>query len=154
MTAAEAGQAGVANPRLYFRTINDKANLQPPADAAAWFKLESVNLDNGPSNTPGDSVGVVTTWKWPDAMAGITGADFDRVAAVIRASKWRESVQANDWVGKAVSRALALDHENMTDKAKIKGMLKSWLAAGSLIVVDGQTAKREPTKFIEVRVET
>jgi hypothetical protein len=31
---------------------------------------------------PGDSVGVVTAWQWPDALAGITGAHFESVAAI------------------------------------------------------------------------
>ena len=141
MTPAEAGQAGVDNPRLYFRTLHDKANLQPPAAASDWFKLVSVNLGNGPMEIAGDSVGVVTPWHWPDAMAGITGADFDRVALVIRSDCWRENPQAMKWVGKAVGQALDLDPDNKADKARIVGMLKVWRAAGSLVAVEGKDAK-------------
>ena len=39
------------------------------------------------------------------------------------------------------------------DRAKISGMLKVWLAAGSLIVVERQDENREMKKFIEVREE-
>ena len=87
------GEGQRANHRLYFRTYSDKATLVPPADKSDWHKLESVDLCNGP---PGESdmVGVVRAWKWPDAMAGMTAADFDKVATVIRAGKWRESSQA------------------------------------------------------------
>ncbi len=53
----------VENHRLYFRTYNDKANLQPPADKSDWFKLESVSLGNGPLGAAGDSVGVVIQWQ-------------------------------------------------------------------------------------------
>ena len=151
MTKDEATQAGVENHRLYFRTSNDKANLQPPADASDWFRLVSVNLGNGPIGSPGDSVGVVTAWQWPDALAGITGAHFDRVAAVIRSDRWRENPQAGKWVGKAVAQALDLDPDNKADKAKINGMLKAWRAAGSLIAVEGKDHKRETRTFIEVK---
>ena len=151
MTKEEGARAGIENHRLYFKTFNDKANLQPPADKSDWFKLVSVDLGNGPPNGPGDSVGVVTQWEWPDPLAGMTAADFDKVAAVIRAGRWRESPQATAWVGKAVAEALDLDAENKADKAKIIGMLKVWRAAGSLIVVEDKDENRIMKKFIEVK---
>ncbi|WP_247434420.1 AAA family ATPase [Bradyrhizobium sp. 139] len=151
MTKDEAERAGVENPRLYFRTINDKANLTPPADKSDWFRLESVDLNNGPHRSTGDSVGVVAAWEWPDNLAGITGADFEKVAQAIRAGKWRESIQAKDWAGKAVAEALGLDLEVKAEKAKVGGMIKAWLVAGSLVVVQGVDEKRNPRKFIEVK---
>jgi hypothetical protein len=151
MTNEEGEKAGVENHRLYFRTFDDKPNLQPPADTSDWFKLKGVNLGNGHFGGPGDSVGVVTTWEWPDPLAGMTGADFDKVAAVISAGKWRENPQASKWVGRAVAEALDLNADNKADKAKILGMLKVWRAAGSLVVVEDQDEKREIRKFIEVR---
>ena len=161
MSQEDGEKAGVQNHRLYFRTYNDKANLAPPADKSDWFELKSVDLGNGPGievggvrfNAPGDSVGVVKRWEWPDPLAGMTGQDFERVAAVIRRGKWRENVQAKAWVGRAVAEALGLDASNKAHRAKIVGMLKMWLAAGSLIVVEGQDENREVKKFIEVREE-
>jgi hypothetical protein len=150
MSEKEATAAGIENRRLYFRTINDKANLQPPVEKSDWFKLESVDLGNGEFGLPGDSVGVVTKWELPAALAGITAADFEKVARVIRGGKWRHSPQSKDWVGKALADALDLDIDNPTDKAKIKRMLGAWYAAKSLVVVDGLSDKREPRKFVEV----
>jgi hypothetical protein len=153
MSKEEGEKAGVENHRLYFRTFNDKANLQPAADKSDWFRLASVVLPNGYMGGPGDSVGVVTTWQWPDPLAGMTGADFDKVAASIRAGKWRESPQALKWAGRAVAEALDLNADNRADKAKILAMLKVWLAAGSLVVVEGKDEKREIRKFVEVKEE-
>ena len=150
MTEKEATAAGVENRRLYFRTLHDKANLQPPVEKSDWYKLESVELGNGPMGLPGDSIGVVTKWAMPDALAGMTAADFDKVASVIRGGKWRHNPQAAAWVGKAVAEALDLDIDNKTVKAKIKRMLGVWYAARSLVIVDGVTEKREPRKFVEV----
>ena len=63
MSKEEGEKAGVENHRLYFRTYNDKANLQPPADQSDWFRLKSVDLGNGPLGTRrqrrrGDAVAV------------------------------------------------------------------------------------------------
>lgn len=151
MTKEEGEKAGVENHRLYFRTYNDKANLHPPAEKADWFRLNSVSLGNGPLGSPGDDVGVVSSWEWPDPLAGMTGADFDKVAAVIRRGNWRENVQAAAWVGKAVAEALELDASNKADRAKISAMLNVWRASGALRVVERQDEKREVKKFIEVR---
>ncbi len=150
MSEKEATAAGVENPRLYFRTLHDKANLQPPAERADWFKLVSVDLGNGPMGLPGDSVGVVTKWELPDALAGITGADFEKVARVIRGGKWRHHPQSDSWVGRAVAEALDLDIDNKTVQAKVKRMLGVWYAAKSLVIVEGLSEKREVRKFVEV----
>ena len=86
MSKDDGDKAGVKNHRLHFRTYSDKANLAPPADKSDWFELKSVDLGNGPGmeiggvklDGPGDSVGVVQVWQWPDPLAGMTGADFDK----------------------------------------------------------------------------
>jgi len=166
MTKEEGEKAGVENHRLYFRTYNDKANLAPPADRSDWFRLESVNLGNGPAVTigvlgdgtrldaaGGDSVGVVTQWKWPDAMAGVTDADFEKVAAEIRTGEWRKNAQAGDWVGKAVAKALKLNLNDKTDKAKVAGMIKVWVGRGALVEVNKPDKQRKVKTFVEVAEE-
>ncbi|BBC00110.1 AAA family ATPase [Bradyrhizobium elkanii] len=152
MTKEEGEKIGIDNPRAYFRCENGKANLAPPPDKATWYHLKSVSLGNGDPNDPegGDHVAIVTPWQWPDPLAGMTGADFERVAAVIKRGKWRENSQASAWVGRAVGEALDLNVDNKADKAKIASMLKIWLASGSLIIVEGQDEKRETRKFVEV----
>jgi AAA domain len=155
MSESEATKAGVTSRRTHFKVDEGKANLAPPPEAASWYRLESIALANGSLINPdgGDSVGVVTPWKWPDHLEGITGADFDKVARAIRAGKWRESNQATAWVGNAVAEALGLNLENPAHKAKINGMLKVWVSVGSLIVVEGEDEKRNTRKFVEVREE-
>src|SRR5262249_21974965 len=151
--------AGVENHRLYFRTYDDKPNLHPPADKSDWFKLESVDLGNGPFlGTSGDSMGVVTHWQWPDPTAGITGADFDKVAAVIKrgtpeCGKWRENAQAKAWVGHAVAEALKLNVNNKSERSKAASLVKFWLSTKALRIFEGQDEKRETRKFVEVAEE-
>jgi hypothetical protein len=148
MSEEEGAKAGVENHRLFFRAFNDKANLAPPVTVSEWFRLASVWLDNGPDG--GDSVGVVTHWEYPDPMSGITGIDFVKVALVIRSGDWRKDVRSSFWVGKAVAKALGLDVEDKAAKAKIVGLIKAWLAAGSLIVVEGFDEQRRPREFVQV----
>jgi hypothetical protein len=150
MSEKEATAAGVTNRRLYFRTSNDKDNLNPPVEKADWFKLESVDLGNGDQWGEGDSVGVVTKWELPAALAGLTAADFDKVAAVIRGGKWRQHPAAAAWVGNAIAEALDLDIEDPKDMAKVKRYLGAWIAAKTLIVVERKDENRAVRKFVEV----
>ena len=151
MSKEEGERAGIEDShRLYFRTFNDKANLSPPSDESDWFKITSVDLANGPLQTAGDSVGVVTTWAWPDAMEGVTGANVDAAFHRIKSGTWRESFQAKDWVGVPVAEALRLDIEKARDKAQVKALIKTWLANGSLVRVMGKDDKGKERPYVEV----
>jgi AAA domain len=128
MTKEDAQKAGVDNHRLYFRTYIDKNNLAPPADKSDWYQLVSVDLGNGPLGPVvggGDSIGVVTKWEWPHPLEGITGRDFERVVAQIRAGEWRESQQATRWVGIPVANALSLKLTLKQDRARVVQSLQA-----------------------------
>jgi hypothetical protein len=69
-------------------------------------------------------------------LDGVTGSDFEAAAAAIRAGRWKENIQAKDWVGIPIAKALGLDLDGNADRAKISGLIKCWLKAGSLAVVE------------------
>ena len=94
-----------------------------------------MSLGNGPLATDGDHVGVVVAWKWPDPMAGMSVHDLIRVRRAIDAADepLRKSVQAMDWVGHCIAEALGLDAGKPSDKARIKAMVKTWIASGALV---------------------
>jgi hypothetical protein len=152
MTPEEATKAGIVNFREYFKVENGKANLAPPPEGKDWYQIISVRLANGDGGSldNGDNVGVAVKWKWPDPLDGVTGKDFERVAVVIKAARWRESIQAKDWVGRAVAKALKLDLDSKPDKAKVAGLVKIWINQGSLIVVEEPDEKRMPRKYVQV----
>ncbi|MGX9431190.1 MULTISPECIES: AAA family ATPase [Bradyrhizobium] len=153
MTEQQARDAGVDNHRLYFRTFIDKNNLASPAEKSDWFKLVSVDLGNGPLGPNvggGDSIGVVTRWEWPDATQDLTGRDFELVATAIRAGSWRADIQAKQWVGRAIAKALGYDLDDRADKAAVKQLMKYWIGTGALVVVKRETEKREMKEFVEV----
>jgi hypothetical protein len=153
MTEQEGKTAGVDNARFYFRAFNDKANLAPPMAQSDWFKLESVALGNGTFGSDGDDMGVIVKWDWPDHTAGVTGNDFDKVAAVIRSGKWRDSPQANQWVGHALAQALGLVISDKHDKAKATRLIDYWLSTGALIKVQADDEKRNKRTFVEVKAD-
>jgi hypothetical protein len=152
MTPEEATKAGVASHRGYFKVENGKANLAASSEGQDWYQIVSVRLGNGVGGLLDDSdnVGVAIKWRWPDPLEGVTGADFEAVAKIIRAGRWRESIQANDWVGHAVAEALNLDFDNKRDKAKAAGLVKIWIKRGMLVVVAEPDEKRMMRKYVQV----
>jgi hypothetical protein len=53
-------------------------------------------------------------------------------------------------VGNAVAKALDLDIEKKTDRAKIIGLLKVWLKSDALEIVEELDEHRELKKFVKV----
>jgi hypothetical protein len=149
MSKDESEKAGVENPRSYFRVFVDKANLAPPAESSTWFKLESVDLGNSITGH-GDSVGVVVSWQWPDLMADVSLSDLRNVQAIVSKGRYRASLQADDWVGKAVAEACRLDLNKPTDKRKAANLLKVWMGSGALKKQTDKDAKGNDRPFIVV----
>ena len=152
---AENAEIDERERRSYFRADIGKANLTPPAEAAEWFKLLSINLENGEGDAfwCGDHVGVVTAWKYPKATAPmITASDIKRAQDAIKAGgPWREDQRSSKepWVGIPIAQALGLDLDRKKDKRAVVGLVHTWLTAGWLKKVGGQDAGRKPRDYIE-----
>ena len=130
----EAEELGIADRNLrcsLVRIDTGKANRAPP-DAATWIKLESQSLENGEGLEPSDFVGVATLWEKPDVFHGLTTWHLYTVQQRLAAGAWRESVQAKDWIGYLVANVAGLSAE--TDKGRIKAIIRTWKANGSLAV--------------------
>jgi hypothetical protein len=152
MQKDEGEKAGVERHRSFFRIDSGKTNIAIAPENSEWRKIVSVDLDNAKGDCPADRVGVVTLWKWPDPLATITVADLRAAQkAVSEGGPWRANIQAKDWVGKPIAKALHLDLNSKTDKAKIKGALQIWTDTGMFKEVEQQKDKwRKPKKCIEV----
>ena len=150
MTKDEAERAGVENNRAYFRIDIGKSNLAPAPDNAWWCRIESVPLGNGLLQTPGDLVGVVMPWRWPNPFADISINQLSDVKIAIDEGQWRKSVQAQDWVGYPIRNVLNLDPENIPHKSKLKSLINTWIKLGALIVVARPDKQRKPRDFVEV----
>jgi hypothetical protein len=83
----------------------------------------------------------------PDDVAA---SDLRAVQRAIASGRWRENSQAKEWAGHAVATIMGLDVANKAHKAKIAGLLKTWIEDGMLVVVDGLDDSRRTRSFIEV----
>lgn len=162
MTSEEASKAGLDSPYGYFRVLDGKANLAPRCDRSRWYRMHGVDLENYSDEYPeGDSVGVCTPWKWPDAFADVSLDDLSLVKELIVGERLRYSDQADDWAGTAVALVLELDigprkkgersSEQNRNRAKVRSILGTWISNGELKVVEGRDPmNRRITKFVEV----
>lgn len=144
MTEEEKGQAGVDNRLQYVRISDGKNNFAARTDKAEWFHLEGQQLANT------DWVAVVTPWRWPDVAQAVNGDQLATIRTAISAGQWRADVQSPEWVGKPIITAMGLDGGSKADKARVKTLIKTWIADGWLKVINGQTPQRKPTQFIEL----
>jgi hypothetical protein len=155
MTKEQAQQLDIDNAGLYFSVTAGKANLVPPVEAADWYQLVDVALPNGHLGGPGDQVGVVVPWKYPNPFDDLTTADLAKVQKAIAAADWKESSQAKTWAGVAVADVLGLDVSDPAAKTKVKALLRTWIEKGALKIVRKLDESRHERPFIEVgeRVE-
>jgi hypothetical protein len=137
--------------RQFVRIDSGKVNITKHFPAAKWFRLVGVALGNATDLYPaGDDVQTVEPWQPPNVMAGVTPAEFEKVAAAIQAGKWRKSSQAADWVGHAVAEALDLDLGDDRDRTKVRSLVRAWLKARTLVVVKRQNERYVEKEFVEV----
>lgn len=133
MTLDQAESWGVElhKAKSFFCVADDKHNMSA-AEAADWFELVSVSLDNATDVHEADSIGVVTTWKPPKAMDGVAVEHLLAVQRVIHAGTyWRDS-QAKGWAGHVVGQILKIDSAEAKSKKKINEMLRIWIGSGAL----------------------
>jgi AAA domain len=151
MTREEAERAGVDNPRLYFNVISGKSNLAPPAEKLTWRRLVGVSLGNGAApEDPGDNIGVVEAWSWPDPFADVSPEDAKEVQRRIAKGEWREDQRSTTWAGISVAEVLGFDLSDKVAKATIRSLINGWIATDALRVVARKDANRIGRKFIEV----
>lgn len=148
MSEEDRKKAGVdQDPATYFGIDRDKANLAP-VGARQWIRMASVDLGQG------DHVGVAMRWQWPEAFEGIGVRHLIDVQREVHrrheaGCPLRFSDQAGaDWIGAVVADVCGLDVDE--DKARIKTLIKSWLATGALVKGEFEDQNRKKRPVIEV----
>jgi hypothetical protein len=150
MTKEEAQRAGVDSRKRFFRVVSAKANVALHTDEGAWRELVSIDLRNGDGVHLGDLVQAAAFWRFPDASDACTPEQLEEVRVAIAGGEWRENVQAANWAGLAVARALGLDASDPAAKESIKRAIRGWLADGTLVLVTKLDHKRMPKQFVTV----
>lgn len=155
MTKDEAERAGVEQRFCYVRVDDGKANLAPRSEDGRWFKIESVSLMYGARGTNGDSVGVVTACEFPNPMDSVTVHHLRQAQAAVNiGGPYRESIQADGWVGIPIGRAMGFDTTagklSKADAAKVKAALRAWIGSGMFEVYSEDDEHRKGRKFVRV----
>ena len=141
MNAEDGERLGIppAERWRHLRLDDAKANLAPRAEAARWYRLESVALGNATALYPhGDTVAAVAPWQPSSPFAGLTPDDCNRALDAIAAgpgegqcfSPQRGGFGGNDrWVGRVLMR------EGLTE-AQAARVVSAWLRSGLLSECD------------------
>jgi hypothetical protein len=131
MSKDDAKRLNIPDPWRHFRLFSGKANYAPPAEVSEWYRIETVQLDNG---FPfGEDVSAVTRWKHPGVEAlKPTPNDLKEIKDQIIAGIDREDPRANAWTGRVVADVLGLDLEE--NKERIKALLKNMVKDGQVKV--------------------
>ena len=77
----------------------------------------------------------------------VTGDDFETAARAIRAGNWKGSIQAKDWVGIPIAKALDLKLTVKAEKAKVRGLIEIWMKAWGK-ALRAQPAQPCPTSWL------
>ena len=131
MTPEDAERAGLETHIDHFRIEAAGKNNMSRGDAqSTWFKRVSVLLPNG------DNVAAIEPWRWPDAFDGISRDDARKVQIAIMAMDEKPAKDSRNkrWVGHVIADVLGMDASDKADAARIKTMIKTWLASGVLSV--------------------
>jgi hypothetical protein len=147
MTTEEGEKLDVnEHVRQHFRLENPRNSMHPALDDAHWFKLISVEIDNG------ESIGVATAWEATGVMEDITPAMVQTALDFLRGSdgKWRWSPQSPAWVGHAIAGALGLDAKDGHGKYRLKKILDQWRRDKLIrVVVRRDPQRRHEAEFVE-----
>jgi AAA domain len=156
MDQKEADQAEIAERerRDYFRSDVGKANLVRSPEAADWFKLVSVDLENDPEQdfNEGDKVGVVTRYEYPRTETRtLTDSDIQRAQMAIAAGKnWRLDQRAGQWVGFPIAEALGFDLGNKGQRRQVVHLINILLLRGFLKRFEAKDAARRIKIYVKV----
>ena len=135
-----------------------KTNLTPPLDSDCWYRMVSVDLENGDpfpedNGTPISSEKVGVAEKWTLTIPNADRIDIiEKAQKLMEGKQWRHNEQAgSEWAGNPVAEALGI---NLADgkpaRTAVKETLEKWIRDGWFRKVPGTKGNRHPTTFVEI----
>ena len=151
MATEDAERLGIDDKdrRRTICVVDDKHN-RAPAEAADWYRLEGVDLENHTAVLPSDNIAVAVRWTLPDPFDDVKTGDLYAIQLAISEGEWRKDPQAAAWAGKAVADVLGWDASDKAMKGKIKSLLHTWISNHALRIETRNDKKREPREWIIV----
>jgi hypothetical protein len=148
MTAAEAAQLGIDEDqrRLHVRIENGKGGPGPLGNAN-WVKIKVETLPNR------DDVAVAIAWKPPDPFQNVTTKDMELARELARTGAYRADNRSPDWFGWKLAEHLKIPilyggANSKPDMARIKAIIKKWLATGVLDIDKREDEGRKKRQYI------
>lgn len=155
MSPEEADKFGIAEDERcrMIRLDDGKVNLAP-AGRAKWYRLVSVNIDNGTADYPhGDNVQTVEQWTPPDTWAGLSNALLNRILDVIE--EGLADGERYSGAPSAKTRAAWLivqKHAPEKTEAQCRAIIKAWLKS-QLLRVEEYDSRKERKRVEGLRVD-
>lgn len=170
MNESEGSKLGVKDEhRSFFRFSDVASNMAPVSgELTRWFRLASVNLENGAVGDDGDAtdravggdrVGVVTVWDFEEgrdkALAEIVTPDNEEKAlAAIGANEWRRDTRAANWAGVPIAQAFGFDLAEEDGRESAKRILKLWKDQGKIVETNRPDRYRNTRTYVELAPRT
>jgi hypothetical protein len=153
MAEADAAAFSISNADQHIRLDPAKVNIAPRAQAAKWFKLVRVKLDNGTADYPkGDEVQTVEIWSPPNAWADVSTATLNAILTEI--DRGLDNGQRYSNAPKAEARAVwkvVEKHCPGKPKGECLQIIHAWLKTGLLFPEDyDDPIRRETAKGLRV----
>lgn len=118
--------------RSIFRVEAVKGNMTSGTGQRPWRQLESVSLGNGQGGVS-DEVGVVKRWEPPSLSSSLPGNAEERVLSILEeGGQFRQSPQADDWLGNEIIDNFALDKNDPLTAVSVKRLLYQMEKAGKI----------------------
>lgn len=143
MTSEQADTLGVEEDRArsFFNVVDDKHNLSAP-EAADWFELVSVDLQNRNDLYESDKVGVVTRWNPPRVTDGVDVDHLIEIQNVLhRGTFWRDPQSKTCSACDVVAQITGLPSETAQHKRRLVKLLNTWIKSGALKIVSERDEK-------------
>jgi hypothetical protein len=144
----EALKLGVeeTSARSIFRVDDGKANLAPPAHAAVYRRMISVEIDNG------EKIGVCVPFAMPDIFDGISAADARKFQDIVdeahqSGKPFRESTQSPEWIGNRIASFFDIDLTDKGGKGRVLSIIRTWKTNDVIRIekqVDGRRQREVP----------
>jgi hypothetical protein len=116
--------------RAFFRICNDKVNMTPPSDKSDWYRIVSVQLDNGDANGPGDNVGVVCRAEVVSPFDSLTLQHLKAFQCRLMDTGDQGlayNPQAKDWAGYELAKILGWDPAEKATRGRLTKVIDKYI---------------------------
>jgi hypothetical protein len=151
---AKAFGVGEEERRRLVRLDDGKVNIALPSTKARWYRLASVNLNNGTPEYPnGDNVQATERWRPPETWEGLSDALLNRILDDIEAgmSNRERYTAAPSAKNRAAWQVVKRHARDKTDE-QCREIIKTWIK-NELLVVEKYTSPNERKPFEGLRVD-